>query len=396
MNYGIEISYNRLAIAGNNATLSPFMPKVTAAASQRQDVLSKLEANTVPPDTEGSYTANQYTADVTLRWTLFDGMGMFTDYKTSHELLRGGELNLRNNIERLVADISGQYYNIVTQEKRLEVTRRYLEISTLRYNQALEKYVIGSISGLEMKQAKIDFNADSSKLVLQQEVLSNAYTRLFETMNIDLDTRATIRDSIVPNPSLELDALKQAAMRDNTEILMARSGEKLSELKVSSAKALRYPSLDFVSAYRFDRSGNTSSSTRYTRLNGPMWGFSVTGTLFDGGNVNRQVRNSRLEYDNSSLAARQTELAVASDITQVYNTYRKNILMIAFEQESSDAAMANLEAAMEMYRLGTMSGVEFREIQRSYLEAVDRMLAALYQAKESEISLLYLAGRIAQ
>ena len=68
--------------------------------------------------------------------------------------------------------------------------------------------------------------------------------------------------------------------------------------------------------------------------------------------------------------------------------------MINFEQENSDAAKLNLETAIVKYRLGSISGIEFREIQRSYLNAEIRRLAALYQAKVSEITLLYLSGRL--
>jgi outer membrane protein TolC len=70
--------------------------------------------------------------------------------------------------------------------------------------------------------------------------------------------------------------------------------------------------------------------------------------------------------------------------------------MIAFEKESSDAAKLNMDRAVDMYRLGSIAGIEFREIQRSYLSAEIRRLSALYQAKISEITLLYLAGKILQ
>jgi len=57
-------------------------------------------------------------------------------------------------------------------------------------------------------------------------------------------------------------------------------------------------------------------------------------------------------------------------------------------------AYLNMDAAVEMYRLGALSGIEFRDIQISYLNAVDRKLRAIYQAKLSEISLLLLAGSL--
>jgi hypothetical protein len=53
-----------------------------------------------------------------------------------------------------------------------------------------------------------------------------------------------------------------------------------------------------------------------------------------------------------------------------------------------------VEAAMERYRLGSLSGIEFRDIQLGYLNAVDRKLRAMYQAKLSEVALLLLGGLI--
>ena len=41
-----------------------------------------------------------------------------------------------------------------------------------------------------------------------------------------------------------------------------------------------------------------------------------------------------------------------------------------------------------------LSGIEFREFQRSYIDAVDRKLSAIYQAKVSELSLLLVSGEI--
>ena len=68
--------------------------------------------------------------------------------------------------------------------------------------------------------------------------------------------------------------------------------------------------------------------------------------------------------------------------------------MIEFEDESRESASLNLEAALAKYRLGSLSGIEFRDIQLSYMNASDRRLRALYQAKESEISLHLMAGEL--
>ena len=113
---------------------------------------------------------------------------MFANRKRTQQLLEQNELNLRNAIERLIVEVSTQYYAIVIQQSRVKAARQYLNISMMRYNQALEKYRLQTISGLEMKQAKIDLNADSSQLITEQETLRNSYISLYEMINISADS----------------------------------------------------------------------------------------------------------------------------------------------------------------------------------------------------------------
>lgn len=393
-NYSVKIARNMEQKASNNLTAAPFLPTLTANARQNQDLVNALEKGYDDQTVKKSYTTNQYVADMSLNWRLFDGMSMFATYDIKKELLREGELNLRNNMEALVADVSQQYYNIITQQNRLEAVKKYLEISMIRFNQAKEKYMIGSISGLEMKQAKIDLNADSSSLALQQETLSNAFITLYELMNVDLQTKSVLCDTITPNGNLTLDNLHAKALQGNTSIELARRGERISELDLKVARSSRYPTLDLNSAYRFNHNDSQISVARFSQQSGLNWGFTISAKLFDRTETRRKIRNAEIDLSNSSLALSQVELRVNSSIMQEYNTYRKNFMMIAFESESADAAKLNMEAAMEMYRLGTMSGIEFREIQRSYIQAIDRELTALFQAKVSEINLLYLSGEI--
>ncbi|MFO7369122.1 MAG: TolC family protein, partial [Bacteroidales bacterium] len=48
----------------------------------------------------------------------------------------------------------------------------------------------------------------------------------------------------------------------------------------------------------------------------------------------------------------------------------------------------------ERYKLGSLSGLELREVQQSLLEAEERLLSIQYQTKLAEISLLQISGRI--
>lgn len=392
-NYSIKIAANLRDIADNNATIAPFLPTVAANGSQtRNGNHSKV---TYTNDNRTATTFNNVdnmSAGVALRWRLFDGLSMFATYDRQQQLLADGELRLRGAIESLVANISNQYYAILIQQGRVAASRQYLEISQLRYNQALEKYNIGVISGLEMKQAKIDLNADSSQLINELDGLKNNYIALYELANYDLNSNYKIEGEILPDPSLKLTELHDYAMDHNTSIQISNVGGELAQSDLKSARGLRYPTLDFSSGYNYAYNNNPVSVTKFNQTNGYNWGFSMSFNIFNGMETNRKVKNAKISLENSAYTTEQTKLSVSSELAQIYNSYTNNIQMIAFERESSEVAMSNLEAAVAMYRLGTLSGIAFREIQRSYLSAEIRKLSAIYQAKISEISLLYLSG----
>lgn len=98
--------------------------------------------------------------------------------------------------------------------------------------------------------------------------------------------------------------------------------------------------------------------------------------------------------ENAALSYQEAEQQVKADLAQLYNTYENNLQIVSFEEESERVAFDNLDAALEKYKLGTLPGIEFREFQRSYIDAVDRKVSALYQAKISDLSLLLISGKI--
>ena len=89
-----------------------------------------------------------------------------------------GELNTRMTIEDFVADLSSEYYNLIRQKIRLRNLRSTLELSRERLRIVEERYYIGSMSRLDLQQAQVDFNADSSNVLNQLEQVHTSRIRL--------------------------------------------------------------------------------------------------------------------------------------------------------------------------------------------------------------------------
>lgn len=391
-NYSLKISRNDESIAVNNVTLAPFLPTVTGTGRQSQTDNNSRSSSGSDDNTR----TNLYTAGVSMNWRIFDGFGMFATYSRQQELLSMSSQMVRINIENLVMRVCSEYYNIIVQQNRMESTLTSLALSKSRYENAEEKYLLGVISGLELQQARIDLNADSSAVLLQQETVKSAYIRMTNLLNAGHVINFNINDSIILAPQIDVDMLRERTLAFNNQLILARQGENLSMYDLDAVRALRYPTVNFSTGYNLSRSEFPWAASSYNMTNGFNWGFNMSWNIFSGLETNRRIANAKIEAESSRLAYLDIENEILSELDLLYNSYENNIILTDFETQSAELARVSLEIAMERYRLGSLSGLEFREYQNNYLSAINRRLTAIYRAKISEIGLRLLAGELTE
>jgi outer membrane protein TolC len=394
-NYSIKIACNQKNIAGNNVTYTPFLPDVAANGKQEQSfTVGSRTLAAGGGETSVDAKANNLSAGLALSWRVFDGLAMFATFNKQKESFNVSEQEVKIAMENLIAQVCYEYYNIIVLQNRLSAAQYTLTLSQERYQQAMEMYTLGSSSGLDLRQAKIDLNADSSVMMRQEEALQNAYIRLNTLMNVSLTDTEYVNDSITLLPKIDRQILSGETLKYNRTLIASRLGMQISEDDLKIARALRYPTLDFNTGYNYNWAETPSAAITYNRTNGFNWGFTLSWTLFNGFENNRRIKNAKLAVKGSGLSYQQTENNVMSELALIYNTYEKNLQMINFETESVETAYQTLDAAMSRYKLGGLSGIEFREYQKNYLEAVDRKFSAMYQAKLSEINLRLMSGEL--
>ena len=135
-----------------------------------------------------------------------------------------GELNTRMTIEDFVANLSSEYYNLIRQKIRLRNLRSTLDLSKERLRIVEERYYIGSMSRLDLQQAQVDFNSDSSKVLNQLEVVHTSRIRLNELMALNnVEEEIQIKDSLIyPNPFLDEVDLWKNTLEANASLLIAQ------------------------------------------------------------------------------------------------------------------------------------------------------------------------------
>lgn len=398
-NYSILISRNEQQIDKNNATWANagFLPTLDLSGGYSGSVNNtETTARTTGDKVKDTGVFDQtFNVGLNLNWTIFDGFKITTNYQRLKELERQGETNTRITIEDFIASLTAEYYNYIQQTIRLKNFRYATSLSKERLRIVEARYNIGSFSRLDLQQARVDFNADSSQYMKQQELLNTSRIRLNELMaRRDLDMDLNITDSVIdPNLLLSFDELWNATLLTNSSLLKAEQNRTLAALDLKTVNSRNYPYLRLNSGYGYTLNKYEIATNKQRDNLGFNFGVTVGINIFDG-NRKRERMNANIAIENARLSRQQLEQSLQADLSNLWQAYLNNINILKLERENLVAAKENHEIAMERYMLGDLSGIEMREAQKSLLDAEERILSAEYDTKLCEISLLQISGKV--
>ena len=398
-NYSIIVASNRQTISDNNFSTgnAGFLPSLDFSSRYSGTVNTTDQRLADGGDNISRGIHNRTTtAGVSLSWTIFQGFNVMTTYKKLNELQQIGELNTQVVVENLIADIVSEYYYYIQQKRLYKNLEFAVSLSKERVRIDEERYLLGASSKLQLLQSRVYFNSDSSRLARQNEVLRASEIRLNELMAMeDLGQEIEVKDSIlVINPDLAYDKLLIETLSSNTSLQITRKNEVVSEYDYKIIASRTYPYVNLSSGYNYTLSSYESSSLLNQQTNGMNYGLTMGVDLFDGYNRQREKRNARIEIENKELQYLLIEQEIKADLLTNFSAYLNNLGLLRLEVQNIQTATENLEIAFERYKLGNLSGLELREVQKSLLDAEERLLLVQYQTKTAEISLLQISGRI--
>ena len=398
-NYSVRIVRNNQQVSDNNTTLANagFLPTVNFSggyAGNLNDTRTTSVDGTIVRE-NGVFNQNA-NAGLNANWYLFDGFRIQANYRRLQELQALGEINTRVTIEDFIASLAARYYNLIQQKIRLENLAYAMSLSAERLRIADVRKDIGSGSRLNLLQAQVDYNADSSRYVNQLTSVRESMIRLNELLaNPNVEEYINIADSLIPiNYNLRIEELEENMMRVNASLLAAERNIYVAEQDLEVVKSRNYPYVSMSTGYGYTWNGYGSGNTSYRGNLGLNAGITIGMTIFNG-NRSREQANARITIENQRLRQQQLEESLKADLMTFWQAYLNNLEVYRMERENVIVARENYAIAMERYYdIGNLSGYEMREAQRSLLDAEERLLTSVYNTKMCEISLMQISGRI--
>ena len=305
------------------------------------------------------------------------------------------DLDAKVIVENTVAGISTAYYRLILELQRYQVLKQSLQLSKARLNISQAQYDLGGAGKRDYLAAQVDYNGDSSLLMTQHQIIQNARVNLNELLATDPDADYVIQDSTIQiGDPLSLETLFENAFLENKLLLVNQRQNNAAFLQIKALQAQRLPVLNLNSSFTNSVFNSDAGFLIQNERQGLNYGGSITFNLFSGLTLNRRIQSAKVNQRIQDYSLEQYEVQLKSDLQRAYNTYENNRGLLTIEQTNYQVAKENSEIALERFRLGIASYLEFRDAQVNLLSAENRLITSVFQIKEQEIELLRLSGKI--
>ena len=400
-NYDIQLSRNDSMVAALDYSYrnAIFLPRLNGAVGNTWNRNKQNQEFSTGTKREGKVKTDNLSASVNLNWTLFDGLKMFATRDKAEELIKLGELGIKNQVINTVSTVINTYFDIVRQKQQLRAIEEQMSISQTRVTLAERRLDIGVGTKPDVLQSKVDLNAQKAAQLEQQTLIEQLKQQLNQVMNIATPaTSYDVADSIPINTSIALGDIQLDIERTNPLLLITQKNIDIANITLRERKAERWPTVSFNSAYNFSRTNNDVALNPalpiFNQNKGLNYGISAAVPIFNNFNNRRLIRQAELDiqYQQLIYSNQRSQLNVA--VINAFNEYEQQKKALALEEENILLAKDNVNIALEVYRLGASTFIQLREAQKSLEDAYNRLIAARYNTKVSETELLRLKGEI--
>jgi outer membrane protein TolC len=239
-------------------------------------------------------------------------------------------------------------------------------------------------------------NAQKARQLEQQSLIFQLKGQLNRLMDIPPGDPFDVTDSIPIITNLALSDIQSAFEALNPSLQVARKNIDIANLTLKERKAERFPTVSFNSNYNFNRLDNQTVVDPFTTLlsqnSGVTYGLSASIPIFNNSITKRNIQQAHLSVETQKLIYENEKFLVNHSVNRAYRDYEQNKKALALEEENILLAKENVDIILETYRLNAATLLQLRQAQQSLSDAYDRLIAARYNTKVSEIELLSLKG----
>jgi outer membrane protein TolC len=393
------VSINNVETAKNNASIynTNYLPTLTttAAATYSESNVDAETGDGEPFVIDGAVTEN-LNATVALNYTIFDGFNRKYNFKKLKETQGLTELQARQTVETTLLQVYASYFEIARLTENATNLSKTLKISQQRLERTESNFEFGQATRLDVLTAEVDRNNDSISYLDSQRLLKNAKRDLNILMGKEVtEIEYNVDTNVDYAFNLTLKDLQESIQENNVQLLQIDKNIAISSYDIKMNKSGWLPTVSADGSYEIGTSTSDQPFAFATQnTTGFGVGVSLKWNLFDGGKTKTRVQNAKIALDSEKIRKEQTAQELLRDVNNTWETYQNALYTIRVQEMNVATNERSFERTEEQYKLGQVITLDFRQAQVNLLNAKLNLSKAKFDAKNAELQLLHLSGKL--
>jgi NodT family efflux transporter outer membrane factor (OMF) lipoprotein len=353
---------------------------------QTQQASGSLEHQRSSSSSAQAFGQLEYTEDqigVSASWEL-DFWGKFRrNIQSASASWLATAADYDNAMVSLTADVADAYINIRTLEKRIDIAGQNVETRRESLKIAEARFRYGTVSQLDVEQAKTDLNNTLASIPTLEKQLRQQKDALCVLLGMAPNGLADILkgpSEIPVSPREVTVGIPADLLRRRPDIRSAEYSAEAQAARIGVAKADLYPALSLNGEFGFISStvGNSSLADIFQWENRfYQIGPSLVWNIFNYGQITNNVRLQDARLQELLLAYQNTVLTAQQDVEDNLAAFLRSQERADYLAKSTQAAKTALDLAIKQYRQGTKDFTSVLIAQQSLLSEQDSLSSVL-------------------
>lgn len=348
-----------------NLARSEFFPTATAGASQNYN----------NQKTDGFPRRDYGTSDVYAQAQL--SLSGITDIarnvKISKLTLEQAQTDLRGVKNEITGSVKKYYYALLSAKRAVAIRTQSRDLYQDQYNRSAEFFRLGLRPKVDVTTAEVNLNNEQLSLIRAKNLVKTASAQLANAMGVTAPDILNINEvDDFEKMDLPFDKAVETAYANRPDVLSARTGVKISQIKLNRAKAGFFPTFSFSAG--FGKSGDDFRlDNEETKLMA-----SVEFPIFNAFKTYNNYKQAKLSMASTLNSNRSLLNDVFLEVQSAYIKMQEASESIPVAEVNVEKAKENLDLSRGRYNEGIGDIIELKDAEVAYTDAELSLLTARY------------------
>lgn len=307
---------------------------------------------------------NYFDLRATLTQSLYDHSAI-KGYKASQENIAANEHRMADAKDIVVLAVSGSYLQALAAEARIRSMQAQVETAKTLFDQASQQNKEGLLAQFELNQSRVELQTQQQRLITLENDFAKIKLNLARIIGLAPGQQFDLTDAMPfrAETGLELNQAMTTAYANRADLQAAESAVRAAELRYSSARAQRLPSLSMSADYGAIGTNPSQAAGTYTvtgNLRVPIWA---------GGRVRGEMEQAAAELEQRRAELADTRGRIDADVRSAFLDIESAANQVRVAQGNLDVTRQTLDLTRQRFQAGVADTAEVSRSQSAVASA---------------------------